>query len=80
MEAPHVTDINIKDIDPVLADRIRRAAAARGWDMRETLTHLLELGLFAAESEVRTGFNNQEVDVLTDAITALRDVPAGPGF
>lgn len=75
-----MTDIIMKDIDPVLADRIRRAAAARGWEIHETLLHLLELGLFSSEGEVRTGFNNQEVDVLTDAITALREVPAGHGF
>lgn len=75
-----MTDIILKDIDPVLADRIRRAAAARHWDTHETLMHLLELGLFASESEVRTGFNNLEVDVLSDAISALREVPAGHGF
>lgn len=75
-----MTDIVLKDIDPVLADRIRRAAAARAWDMHETLLHLLELGLFTSESEVRTGFNDGEVNVLSDAISALRDVPAGPGF
>jgi hypothetical protein len=75
-----MTDIVLKDIDPVLADRIRRAAAARGWDLHETLLHLLELGLFTCESEVRTGFNDKEVDVLSDAIAALRDVPPGHSF
>ena len=75
-----MTDIVMKDIDPVLADRIRRVAEARGWSMHDTLFHLLEQGLFATEAEVRSGFNDREVDVLSAAITALKDVPRGHGF
>ena len=75
-----MTDIVMKDIDPVLADRIRRVAQARGWTMHDTLFHLIEQGLFAIEAEVRSGFSDREVDVLSAAITALKDVPSGPGF
>lgn len=75
-----MTDIVLKDIDPLLADRIRRVAEARGWSIHETIFNLLEHGLFASESDIRSGFNEREVDVLSDAITALKDVPAGPGF
>ena len=75
-----MTDIVMKDIDPVLADRIRRVTEARGWNMHDTLFHLLEQGLFITESEVRSGFNDKEVDVLSEAITALKDVPRGHGF
>ena len=45
-----MTDIVLKDIDPVLADRIRRVAEARGWNMHDTLYHLLEHGLFITEA------------------------------
>lgn len=75
-----MTDIVMKDIDPVLADRIRRVAEARGWNMHDTLFHLLEQGLFITEAEVRSGFNDREVDVLSEAISALKDVPRGHGF
>ena len=75
-----MTDIVMKDIDPVLADRIRRVAEARGWTMHDTLFYLLEQGLFVTEVEVRSGFNDREVDVLSAAITAMKDVPSGHGF
>ncbi len=75
-----MTDIVMKDIDPVLANRIRRVAEARGWTMHDTLFHLLEQGLFVTEVEVRSGFNDREVDVLSAAITAMKDVPSGHGF
>jgi hypothetical protein len=48
--------------------------------MHDTLFHLLEQGLFVTEAEVRSGFNDREVDVLSAAITALKDVPRGHGF
>ena len=75
-----MTDLVMKDIDPVLADRIRRVAEARGWNMHDTLLHLLEQGLFTTESEVRGGFNDREVDVLSAAISALKEVPKGHDF
>lgn len=75
-----MTDIVLKDIDPVLADRIRRVAAARGWIIHDTILNLLEQGLFACEAEVSGGFDNNEVDVLSEAINALKQVPAGKGF
>ena len=75
-----MTDIVMKDIDPVLADRIRRVAAARGWNMHDTLFHLLEQGLYFSESEISSGFNDREVDVLSAAISALKEVPPGHGF
>ena len=53
-----MTDIVLKDIDPILADRIRRVSEARGWDVHHTLMNLLEQGLFVCEAEVRGGFKN----------------------
>ena len=40
-----MTDIVLKDIDAVLADRIKRVADQRGWGRAKTLLHLLEQGL-----------------------------------
>lgn len=73
-------DLVLRDVDPILAERIRRVSVARGWSQHETLMRLLEQGLFASEHEVRSGFVDPEVDALTDAIAALRELPAGKGF
>ncbi len=75
-----MTDIVLKDIDPVMADRIRRVADARGWSTHEAIFNLLEQGLFSCENEVHSGFDDHEVDVLSAAINALKDVPSGKGF
>ena len=75
-----MTDIVLKDIDPVMADRIRRVAEARGWNMHEAIFNLLEQGLFLSEREVHGGFDDQEAKVLSAAINALKDVPSGKGF
>ena len=75
-----MTDLMLRDIDPILVDRIKRVSAARGWDQHETILRLLEQGLFVSEHEVRGGFEAREVDALADAIAALKEVPAGPGF
>ncbi len=75
-----MTDLLIRDLDAILTDRIKRVSAARGWSIQETISRLLEHGLFALEAEVRGGFSDPEVDALSDAIAALRAVPAGASF
>ena len=75
-----MTDLLLRDIDPILADRIRRVSVARGWTQHETILRLLEQGLFASEHEVRGGFEESEADALAEAIAALKEVPAGKGF
>lgn len=75
-----MTDLVLRDIDPILAERIRRVGVARGWTQHETILRLLEQGLFASEHEVRGGFESTEVDALAAAIAALKEVPAGKGF
>lgn len=75
-----MTDIVLRDIDPLMAERIRRIAGARGWNIHDALFNLIEQGLFHCEAEVRSGFDSNEVDALTDAINALKEVPAGKGF
>ncbi|HET6396848.1 MAG TPA: hypothetical protein VFF91_08425 [Pseudoxanthomonas sp.] len=75
-----MTDLLLRDIDPILAERIRRVAVARGWSQHETILRLLEHGLFASELEVRSGFEEREVDALAEAVAALKALPAGKGF
>jgi len=75
-----MTDLLLRDIDPILAERIRRVAVARGWSQHETILRLLEHGLFASELEVRSGFEEREVEALAEAVAALKALPAGKGF
>ncbi|WP_442682734.1 hypothetical protein ACSBPQ_14185 [Stenotrophomonas sp. JC08] len=75
-----MADVILRDIDPLLLERIRRLAVARGWTHEQTCLALLEQGLFAGEQEVRGGFENPEVDVLSEAIHALQALPAGAEF
>lgn len=75
-----MTDLVLRDIDPMLVDRIRRISVARGWTQHQTVVNLLEQGLFASEHEVHGGFRNPEVDALAEAIAALKALPAGSAF
>ncbi len=75
-----MTDIVLRDIDPVLAERIRRVAQARGWDMHQTLLALLEQGLYACESGAQVRLDDRESTALQQAIAALEQVPNDPGF
>lgn len=70
----------MQEIDPILSERINRMANARGWTRQQTIAELIEHGLFVMEAEVRGGFENKEVDVLSAAINALRAIPAGRSF
>ena len=36
-----MTDLLIRDLDPILTDRIRRVAQARGWSTEETISRLI---------------------------------------
>ena len=75
-----MTEIVLRDIDPVLADRIRRVADARRWDLPRTLQHLLEQGLYAVEADMNVRFSDTDSDALRAAIAALEGVPNDPGF
>jgi len=75
-----VTDIVLRDIDPVLAERMRRIGEARGWSPVETLSRLLEYGLYQAEGDGRVRLDDRESDVLASAIAAMEHVPNDPGF
>lgn len=75
-----MTEIVLRDIDPVLADRIRRIADARRWDLPRTLQHLLEQGLYAVEADMNVRLSDTDSDALREAIAALEQVPNDPGF
>lgn len=68
------------DIDPLLAERIQRIATAHGWDQQQSLTHLIEHGLFALEADLASRFGPADAQALQLAIAALRDIPDDPGF
>ena len=75
-----MTDIVLRDIDAVLADRIRRIADAHGWSLADALMRLLEQGLHACEGELGARLDQEERDVLQAAILALEGVPDDPGL
>ncbi|MFL6593432.1 MAG: hypothetical protein ACJ8GK_12100 [Luteimonas sp.] len=75
-----MTDIMLRDIDAVLAERIGRIAQAHGWTLPQALLRLLELGLHACEGETAMRLAGHESDVLQAAIAALESVPSDPGF
>lgn len=75
-----MTDIVLRDIDPVLAERIRRIGEARGWSAPDTLLRLLEHGLDACEGDGAVRFDGKEASVLEAAIAAMEQVPDDPGF
>lgn len=75
-----VTDIILHNLDPVLSDRLRRVAEARGWSLQRTALHLLETGLFTVEAEMAGRFEDHDSSALKEAIAALEGIPSDPGF
>jgi len=75
-----MTDIVLRDIDAVLADRLRLLAEQRGWPMHETLLVVIEQGLYACESGALVRFDDREATALQQAIDALEQVPNDAGF
>ena len=75
-----MTDLVLRDIDAVLADRIRHLAETRGWSIHDTLQTLLEQGLYACESGLNVRFDDRESDALKQAIAAMEQVANDEGF
>lgn len=75
-----MTDITLKDADPVLVDRIKRVADARGWPLPRALLYLLEQGLHVYEGDGAVRLDNKESDALAAAIAALEGVPNDQGY
>lgn len=75
-----MTDIVLRDIDPLLFERIRRIGDARGWDVADTLLQVLTHGLEGFEGGGAPVFADAESHALEAAIAALEHVPNDPGF
>jgi hypothetical protein len=75
-----MTDIILRDVDAVLAERIRRIGETHGWSPADTLLHVLEYGLHACEGDGKGRLDPTERDVLGSAIQALEQVPDDQGF
>lgn len=75
-----MTDIVLHDIDPLLAERIKRLGEVRGWDVAGTLLHVLRLGLRTLEGGAAVQLADAEEGALQEAIAALEHVPNDPGF
>ena len=75
-----MSEIVLRDIDPVLAERIRRVAESRRMGLPQALLYLLEQGLFAAETDMSVRFNDRDSCALMEAIAALEQVPNDSGF
>ncbi len=73
-------DIVLKDIDPVLTERIRNASRARGWGVPETLQWLLEKGLDMFEQGQGVSLDEGQSGALEAAIAALEQIPDDPGY
>jgi hypothetical protein len=75
-----VTDIVLRDIDPLLAERIKGLGEARGWTVHDTLLRVLEQGLHACEDNGAVRFEANEAGALEAAIASMEAVPSDPGF
>jgi hypothetical protein len=74
-----MTDLILRDIDPALAERIRKVAQTNGWTIHQTILHLIERGLYASDGGALR-FDGAESDVMQSVIAALECVPNDPGF
>lgn len=75
-----MTDLMLRDIDPEIAERIKRLADVRGWSMHVTLETLLHRGLQACESGLHVHFNDRESNALEKAIEEMEKVANDDGF
>jgi len=75
-----MTDIVLRGIDVVMAERLRRIGQAHGWEMAETLLRVLDLGLDVFEGRDAVRLADHEAYVLQAAIVALQQVPNDAGF
>jgi hypothetical protein len=75
-----MTDILLRDIDPVLIERLNRVAAANGWQSDESLRNVLEHGVQTLELAATLRLNEREETALQSAISAMEGVVDDPGF
>ena len=75
-----MADFLLRDIDAILADRLKLLAEQRGWEMHHTLLTVLEQGLYACESGALVHLDDREANALQQAIAALEKVHDDAGF
>lgn len=75
-----MTELTIRDIGPLLLERIKRVADAHGWSQQHALMHMLETGLFECEAELASKLTDSDAMALKEAIAALEGIPNDPGF
>ena len=75
-----MTDIVLRDIDAILAERLKLLAEQRGWDIHHTLLTVVEQGLYACESGALVHLDDGEANALQQAIAALEQVDDDTGF
>lgn len=63
------------DLDLLLAQRLERLAAQRGWTEEEAMAQALERGLMALEAETSNDLVDEEAEALKAAIAALEEIP-----
>ena len=77
-------DFLVRDIDPAIADRIKRIARDRGWPINDVILHLLKQSLGMAEPDpplpgdiarLSGAFESEEAQAFAQALEALKHLP-----
>lgn len=83
-----MADLVLKDIDPVLNERLMRLGLTQRWSSRDTVVRVLEQGLDYFDAPRRAAEAPagvvaaprppaSEKDMLAEALAALQNVPGG---
>ncbi len=83
MLGSEMTDLVLRDIDPMLVDRIRRISVARGWTQHQTVINLIEQGLFASSTKSTAVSNTRRSmrwPTLSPRSSCCRPAPASETF
>ncbi|MFP7723799.1 hypothetical protein [Lysobacter sp. A3-1-A15] len=75
-----MNELTLRDVGPLLLERIQRVADARGWTRQHALMHMLETGLFECEAELASRLTDSDSMALQAAIAAMEVIPDDPGF
>jgi len=77
-------DFLVRDIDPAIAERIKRLARDRGWPINDVILHLIKQALGMAEPEpplpgdiarLSGAFESEEASAFEEALRALKGLP-----